>query len=116
CCAAALANLDIWEEEPVFERIARIAELQEAALVKLAADERFENPRRLGTIAAIDLKVADGGYLASAALTLRPHLSTQRILLRPLVNTIYVMPPYCTTAGDLRLVYEAIQSAPDAIG
>jgi hypothetical protein len=67
-CAAARANLDIWRDEPVLERIAALAALQEARLRRLG--NRFENARRLGTIAAMDLKVADPGYLANVALDL----------------------------------------------
>ncbi|MGE0024486.1 MAG: adenosylmethionine--8-amino-7-oxononanoate transaminase [Hyphomicrobium sp.] len=115
CCAAALANVDVWQSEPVLERIAKLADLQAGALATLAADARFENPRQLGTIAAVDLKVADGGYLASVGPALRAHFLAKGVLLRPLGNTIYVMPPYCTTAADLRLVYDAIRSAPDAL-
>jgi adenosylmethionine-8-amino-7-oxononanoate aminotransferase len=115
CCAAALANLIIWEQEPVLDRIAKLAELQASGLATLAGDPRFENPRRIGTITAIDLKVPDGGYLASAGLTLRTHFLEHDVLLRPLGNTIYVMPPYCTTAADLSLVYNAIRSAPDVL-
>jgi adenosylmethionine-8-amino-7-oxononanoate aminotransferase len=115
CCAAALANLGIWQTEPVLERIASLTGLQAGALATLAGDPRFENPRQLGTIAAIDLKVADAGYLASVGLALRTHALSRGVLLRPLGNTIYVMPPYCTTASDLGLVYDAIRSAPDAL-
>lgn len=115
CCAAALANLSIWATEPVLDRIGRLADLQAAALATLSDDPRFENPRRIGTIAAVDLKVADAGYLASAGLTLRAHFLARGVLLRPLGNTIYVMPPYCTTGADLSFVYDAIRSAPDAL-
>jgi len=113
CCAAALANLKIWQAEPVLERVARLGDLQEKELAALAGDSRFENPRRLGTIAAIDLKVPDAGYLAAANLKLRSRFVERGILLRPLGNTIYVMPPYCTAEADLRLVYDAIRAAPD---
>ncbi len=112
CCAAALANLTIWETEPVLDRVAKLAELQETSLATLADDPRFENRRRIGTITAIDLKVPDSGYLASAALALRAHFLEHDVLLRPLGNTIYVMPPYCTTGADLRLVYDAIRAIP----
>lgn len=115
CCAAALANLTIWETEPVLERIAKLAELQASALASLAGDARFENPRRIGTITAVDLKVADAGYLASAGPALRAHFLAHDVLLRPLGNTIYVMPPYCTTAAELSLVYDAIRAAPDLL-
>jgi adenosylmethionine-8-amino-7-oxononanoate aminotransferase len=114
CCAAALANVGIWETEPVLERIAHLAELQENGLASLAGDDRFENARRVGTIAAVDLKVQDGGYLATAGPAMRAHFLDHGILLRPLGNTIYVMPPYATTAPDLELVYEAIRALPRA--
>lgn len=115
CCAAALANLAVWETEPVHERIAALSALQAERISSFADDRRFANPRRLGTLTAIDLEVADGGYLASAALALRGHFLAHDVLLRPLGNTIYVMPPYCTTAADLALIYEAVRSAPDAL-
>ncbi len=89
--------------------------MQAGHIAAFEDDDRFEHPRRLGTITAVDLKVADGGYLASAAIALRTHFLKHGVLLRPLGNTIYVMPPYCTTAGDLALAYEAIRSAPDVL-
>lgn len=113
CCAAALANLEIWENEPVLDRIAKVGEMQEQNLTALTeSSSRFLNPRRIGTITAVDLDVADGGYLAAAGPALRAHFLEQGILLRPLGNTIYVMPPYCATGPDLSLVYEAIRSIP----
>ena len=116
CCAAALANLGIWETEPVLERVASLAAMQETRLAALAEDtQHFESPRRLGTIAAIDLKVADSGYLAAAGPRLRAHFLAEGILLRPLGNTIYVMPPYCTTSAELDLVYDTIRAAPSAL-
>jgi adenosylmethionine-8-amino-7-oxononanoate aminotransferase len=115
CCAAAYANLTIWQREPVRERIEKLAALQADQLATLADDPHFENPRRIGTITAIDLKVSDAGYLAKAGPALRAHFLAQGVLLRPLGNTIYVMPPYCTTASDLNLVYDAIRAAPDAL-
>jgi adenosylmethionine-8-amino-7-oxononanoate aminotransferase len=37
------------------------------------------------------------------------------LLLRPLGNTIYVMPPYCVTSADLHEIYAAINDAADAL-
>jgi len=114
CCAAAIANLEVWKTEPVLDRVKSLAGLQAAHVAALAAaDRRFKNPRAIGTIAAVDLDVPDGGYLAAASLKLRAHFLAKGILLRPLGNTIYVMPPYCTSAADLASVYDAIRSAPD---
>jgi adenosylmethionine-8-amino-7-oxononanoate aminotransferase len=108
-CAAARANLGIWRDEPVLERIAALAQLQEACLTRLRG--RLENVRRLGTITAMELKVSDPGYLAAAGPALITFFQARGILLRPLGNTIYVMPPYCVTAQELNLVYDAILDA-----
>jgi adenosylmethionine-8-amino-7-oxononanoate aminotransferase len=111
-CAAAVANLDIWKTEPVRQRIARLGAMQEERLAPFRADPRFGNVRRLGTIAALDLKVPDPGYLAGEALRLAAFFQSRGILLRPLGNTLYVMPPYCVTAAELDLVYRALQDCP----
>jgi adenosylmethionine-8-amino-7-oxononanoate aminotransferase len=110
-CAAARANLEIWRDEPVRDRIAALAGRQEERLVRFRGDGRFENVRRLGTITALDLKVPDAGYLANVTPELMKFFHARGVLLRPLGNTIYVLPPYCTTAQDLDLVYDAILAA-----
>ena len=110
-CAAARANLQVWREEPVRERIVGLGEMQEQRLAQFTGDARFQNVRRLGTIAALDLKVADPGYLAGLGPELTAFFHARGILLRPLGNTIYVMPPYCVTGAELDLVYDAIGAA-----
>jgi adenosylmethionine---8-amino-7-oxononanoate aminotransferase len=109
-CAAAAANLAIWAEEDVLGRIAalsagvadRLATLNSAA---------FTNPRQIGTIAAIDLIANDSGYLSTLGPELRAFFLERGLLLRPLGNTIYVMPPYCTDAGQLTCIFDAIAEA-----
>jgi adenosylmethionine---8-amino-7-oxononanoate aminotransferase len=107
-CAAATANLDIWASEPVRERIATLASHQTERLAAFASDPRFENVRQLGTITALDLKVPDAGYLAQIGPRLYAGFLERGVLLRPLGNTIYFMPPYCTTVSDLDAAYAAI--------
>jgi adenosylmethionine-8-amino-7-oxononanoate aminotransferase len=110
-CAAARANLEIWRDEPVAGRISGLGAMQEERLERFRTDSRFINVRRLGTIAALDLKVADPGYLAGIGPRLTAFFLGRGILLRPLGNTIYVMPPYGITAAELDLVYDAITAA-----
>lgn len=115
-CAAACANLEIWSEEPVADRVAGLGRMQEAALERFRDDRRFANIRRAGTIAALDLRADDPGYLAGIGPRLHVFFRERDLLLRPLGNTIYVLPPYCVTQGDLDLVYAAIGEAADALG
>jgi len=110
-CAAALANLEIWESEPVLARIAALAVLQTKQLDRFREHPRFDSVRQTGTIAALDLKTDDAGYFARIGPTLQECFRHARVLLRPLGNTVYVMPPYCITEDDLGVVYDAIAAA-----
>ncbi|WP_067737779.1 adenosylmethionine--8-amino-7-oxononanoate transaminase [Novosphingobium naphthalenivorans] len=111
-CAAANANLAIWREEPVRERIAALAGKQAEWLEKLGQFCHFDNARTLGTIAALDLKTSgEGGYLDTLAPRLMAFFRERGVLLRPLGNTVYVMPPYCITDEQLGEVWNAIGEA-----
>jgi adenosylmethionine---8-amino-7-oxononanoate aminotransferase len=114
-CAAALASMDIWESEPVRARLAALTVLQARMLERFRDDRRFENVRQTGTITAMDLKSSDAGYLAQVGPRLQHHFREAQVLLRPLGNTIYVLPPYCVTADDLNVVYAAIEAAAAAL-
>jgi len=107
-CAAAVANLEIWRDEPVIERIADLGARQQARLDALSG---VTGKRRIGTIAAMDVPVGDGGYLAAIGPRLLKHFRERDVLLRPLGNTVYVMPPYCISDAELDAVYEAIATA-----
>ncbi|WP_230769136.1 adenosylmethionine--8-amino-7-oxononanoate transaminase [Sphingomonas sp. Leaf4] len=111
-CAAANANLAIWREEPVVERIALLAQRQAERLARLARHPRVTAARRIGTIAALDLGGAEG-YLSPIVPHLTARFRDAGVLLRPLGNTLYVMPPYCIGADDLDLVYAVLEAACD---
>jgi len=114
-CAAARANLAIWRDEPVKDRIADLSARQEQGLSMLAGLPRVGNARRCGTIMAIDVKAGDTGYLSDMAPRLLAHFRNADVLLRPLGNTIYVMPPYCIAADDLSRVHAVIGEAITAL-
>ncbi len=114
-CAAAVANLEVWWREPVGDRVTALAEGQAQRLAAFEGDQRFRNLRRLGTITALDLDVGDAGYFAGVGPKLYEFFLQRGVLLRPLGNTIYVMPPYCTTDAELDLTYDAISAAADAV-
>ncbi len=115
-CAAANANLAIWREEPVAGRIAALAGRQEELLDRLARHRLARDPRRAGTVIAFDVAVEDGaGYLSQVGPALRAAFRESDVLLRPLGNTVYVMPPYCIGADDLALVGDTILAALDSL-
>jgi adenosylmethionine---8-amino-7-oxononanoate aminotransferase len=112
-CAAALANLEIWESEDVLGRIAALQSMQRARLEPFRRDTRFSGVRQTGTITALEVRSEDAGYLASMGPRLHAACLKAGVLLRPLGNTIYVLPPYCVTAADLDLIYRTIDAAAD---
>jgi adenosylmethionine---8-amino-7-oxononanoate aminotransferase len=115
-CAAAAANLAIWREEDVLGRIATLADGIAHRLAELALHPAFANPRQLGTIAAIDLTAPDAGYLSDLAPRLRAFFLERGLLLRPLGNTIYMMPPYCLDVDQLDLMFAALHAAGEKFG
>jgi adenosylmethionine-8-amino-7-oxononanoate aminotransferase len=110
-CAAAKANLDLWQNAEVRARVAAVAAMQERAIAPFRSDERFKNVRQTGTITALELEARDAGYLAGIGPRLQAFFGSRNLLLRPLGNTIYVMPPYCVTEADLGEIYAAIRDA-----
>jgi adenosylmethionine-8-amino-7-oxononanoate aminotransferase len=115
-CAAANANLAIWREEPVLERIAALSARQTALLERLAALPGVTGARQIGTVIALDIAVGDAGYLSGIGPRLKAAFREANVLLRPLGNTVYVMPPYCIDDGDLAQVGNAIAEAVDSLG
>jgi len=116
-CAAALANLDIWRDEPVMERIAALAERQAAGLAMLAQVPGLTGHRQCGTIIAVEIETGpDAGYLAGIGPELKAFFTQRGLLLRPLGNAVYVMPPYCTGEEDLTAVHQAIAEAGERFG
>jgi len=114
-CAAAVANLGVWRDEPVMARIDGLARLQAERLARFRGNPRFADIRQAGTIAALELSDAGGGYLSDAGPWLRRFFRDRDLLIRPLGNVIYLMPPYCTDAATLDRAYDAIGEAAEAI-
>ncbi|MDE0310320.1 MAG: adenosylmethionine--8-amino-7-oxononanoate transaminase [Acidiferrobacterales bacterium] len=107
-CAVAAANLKMWKQPDVLDRVSRVAEMQKLKLSQLEGSPWLTSLRRRGTIAAMDVRVPDRGYLSEIGTELYLRFQKSGVLLRPLGNTIYVLPPYCVTLDDLDRIYEII--------
>ena len=114
-CAAANAALDLWDEEPVAERIAAIHDWQAEALTHFAARPDVTSVRHTGTIAAFDIRVDDPGYLSAIGPKLYRFFIDHGVLLRPLGQTLYMLPPYCLSRDDLDVIVATLDRALDAL-
>jgi adenosylmethionine-8-amino-7-oxononanoate aminotransferase len=110
-CAAANASLKIFDEEPVFDRIATIAKLNSERLSQLKEFSQVGDVRQIGTMGAIELRAEDAGYLSAMRPKLYGFFLERGVLLRPLGNVVYVLPPYTISPDELNHVYDVIVEA-----
>ncbi len=116
-CAAAKASLEIWEGEDVMARISAIDVAHGKAVSRFEAREDVDAVRHQGTLLALDVRVeGTQGYLSALGPKLYEAVLAQDILLRPIGNTIYVLPPYCITPDELECVYSCIESVIECVG
>ena len=107
-CAAANANLHIFDTTPVFENIAAIEKVHVQRLPAFAKHPGVVDVRHIGSVSAIELKVPDAGYLSSLRPRLYEFFLNRDVLLRPLGNVVYILPPYVITPKQLNYVYDVI--------
>jgi adenosylmethionine---8-amino-7-oxononanoate aminotransferase len=108
-CATGLASLALLEQNPASFR--EMESHHRTYLTQYLSDHpRLEKVRVCGTIAAMDVKTnTESGYFNTIGSVLRSRFLDAGFLLRPLGNTVYLMPPYCITTEQLASVYQAIQ-------
>jgi len=115
-CAAALASLAIFRDEPVLERNRGLASRLAQRLETLRDHPHVANLRQTGWIAAFDLvedKASRTPYPPAARRGLRfyRHALSRGVLLRPLGDSVYFLPPYCIEEHDIdAMVDVAIES------
>ena len=118
-CAAALASLEIWQQEPVIERVDSINKSYAKAKGHFSKRGNINNIRYLGGVFAMDIVDSGSGksgYLSDIAPKLHNYFISHNILLRPLGNTVYIIPPYCIGQNDLGRIYECIDEGLNELG
>jgi adenosylmethionine-8-amino-7-oxononanoate aminotransferase len=110
-CAVALASLDLLEKEECLARIDRITAMNNQFVERLKAENNAINPRSIGTILAFEFNSEKKEYLNKAKEKVMKLALAEGVLLRPLGNTIYSMPPYCITDKELEKVFEVMNSS-----
>jgi adenosylmethionine-8-amino-7-oxononanoate aminotransferase len=106
-CAAARASLRLMDDACA-ERRAAIERAHRAALDRIAGHPHVRDPRVIGTVGAFDLDVGDG-YLSPVGRRLAEFAAGQGVLLRPLGNVVYLMPPYCVTPDEVDGVWQVVE-------
>jgi adenosylmethionine---8-amino-7-oxononanoate aminotransferase len=114
-CSAALASLDLLEKQSTIQGMERICAANQSFIQSLynhpsVQENRIKNLRCLGTILAFEINQGKDEYLNDLSKEVTAFMLSKGIYLRPLGNTVYIMPPYCTTNLELEKIYAAIES------
>ena len=109
-CAAANANLEIWKKNNILADVKRINDFyktQIGRIQKLGG----KNVRTLGDIFAFEVQTNGNDYVSNIGVKLYEYYRKNGVLLRPLGNTVYIMPPYCIKEESLKKIFDVIEDS-----
>ncbi|MCU7548108.1 adenosylmethionine--8-amino-7-oxononanoate transaminase [Chitinophagaceae bacterium LB-8] len=108
-CAAALASMEILTQPETQQQIRLIAQEHHSFLQNIKDHPFIKGARQTGTILALEIKTTENtSYFNLIRDDAYNFCLGKGVLLRPLGNIIYFMPPYCITQTELQLVYGVI--------
>jgi len=108
-CAAGVANLELFETGKPMRDVHRITDHMRAEVDRFVGHPKINSVQTIGAIFAIELKSNEEGYLATIGEKVAPFFHERGIIMRPLGNVIYVIPPYCITEEQLSQIFTAIE-------
>ncbi len=115
-CSAANASFELLMSKACQDNIARIAHRLEEYGSSLSGHSKIRDVRTLGTILAIELGTDEStAYENSLRGKIYPYFMKRDILLRPLGNVLYVLPPYVITDDQLDTIYKTISEFLDTL-
>ncbi|UYQ91032.1 adenosylmethionine--8-amino-7-oxononanoate transaminase [Chitinophaga horti] len=109
-CTAALASLELFREPACRQQRQRVSEAHAQFAGWLNNCPSVKNVRQLGTLLAFDVITAGPDtYTNELAAAIHRFFRARKVMLRPLGNTIYILPPYCITNEELEVVYDSVR-------
>lgn len=107
-CSSALASLDLLLEDACHAQRDLIAECHKEFCRQWQLHPKLRRCESLGTILALEYQVENSSYFQPMRDRLYHFFLSKGILLRPLGNVLYVLPPYCIQADELKFIYDHI--------
>lgn len=114
-CAAGIASLQLFGTENTLAKLPQIEAWHRQEMAGIIGHPLVQRPRITGTIAAFNVETQDAGYTSSVGPRLKQFFHERGLLLRPLGNVLYLLPPYCITEDELRQAYAVIREALDQL-
>lgn len=111
-CAASLASMDILLSPETLPNLQRITAKHAEFAQKLEGHPKLKAVRQAGTILAMEWETGnDSSYLSELRNRLYLYFLERGIVLRPLGNILYILPPYVISNDDLDYIYQTIIEA-----
>lgn len=108
-CSAAIASFDLLNTPSCLSKIKWIKEQNIQFAIQLKKHEgSIKNIRTLGTILAFEIVQGKDEYLNNISTTITAKALENGVYIRPLGNTVYIMPPYCITEDELNKIYNTL--------
>jgi adenosylmethionine-8-amino-7-oxononanoate aminotransferase len=107
-CAAALASLDLLQLDSCTESRKRIIQTHASFAEVIKDHPMVADVRQTGTILAIEIQTDTPSYHNALRDMVYHFFLDKKIVLRPLGNIIYILPPYCINDGQLKYIYSCI--------
>ena len=115
-CSAALASIDLLQTEEMQRNIQRVHQSHLSFEFKIKNHSKVQTTRVLGVIFALEVKTdKQESYYGTMRNKLYNFFIENGIILRPVGNIIYILPPYIITDNQLQKVYQTIENALDTI-
>jgi adenosylmethionine-8-amino-7-oxononanoate aminotransferase len=111
-CAAALASLKLLESEPIQANIQHIHQRHLAFSDRIKNHPRVQTTRVLGVIFALEIRREEQeSYYGDFRNRLYHFFIKNGVILRPVGNIVYILPPYIITDEQLEKVYAIVERA-----
>jgi adenosylmethionine-8-amino-7-oxononanoate aminotransferase len=115
-CAAALASIDLLQTDEMQDNIQRINKSHLNFQKKIENHPKVITARALGVIFAVEIKSdSEESYYGSMRTKLYNFFIEKGVILRPVGNIVYILPPYIMTDAQLQKVYSTIEEAIDMV-
>jgi adenosylmethionine-8-amino-7-oxononanoate aminotransferase len=111
-CAAALASISLLQTDEMQHNIQRVNASHLAFEEKIKNHPKVKTTRVLGTIFALEIKTETAeSYYGTMRTKLFNFFMENGIIMRPIGNIVYILPPYIITENQLQKVYQTIENA-----
>lgn len=114
-CAAALASLDLLQQDEMQQNLVRINKKHLAFKDKMENHPRVKTARVLGVIFALEIERESESYYGSFRNRLYDFFISKGVILRPIDKVVYILPPYIINDEQLDTVYGIVEEALETI-